>query len=106
MGYVVPWLVVIVAGCLTLVGIYAITRPISRLYVKTLLRSLAMVILLVPAPVPSFEGRYAPAFVVMLFEAAFQTEGTPLQAAQILLAGAIAVVALVSAFFFWKARSE
>ena len=106
MGYVVPWLVVIVAGFLTLVGIYAITRPISRLYVKTLLRSLAMVMLLIPAPVPSFEGHYAPAFVVMLFEAAFQTDGAPIQAGQILLAGAIAVLALVSIFFFWKARGE
>ena len=48
MGYVVPWVVAIGAGFLALVGIYAITRPIPYLYLKTVLRCLAMVILLLP----------------------------------------------------------
>lgn len=106
MGYVVPWAVAIGAGLLTLVGVYAITRPIPAVYLKTLLRCLAMVILLLPAPVPAFEGQYAPAFIVLLFEAAFQTDGRPVQAVQILIGGCIAVIALVSGFFFWKTRSE
>ncbi len=106
MGYLMPWIVVIGAGLSTLVGVYAITRPIPSLYLKTLLRSLSMVILLLPAPVPAFEGQFAPAFVVLLFEAAFQTDGNPLPALQFLIGGCIAVVALVSGFFFWKARRE
>ncbi len=106
MGYVVPWVVAIGAGFLALVGIYAITRPIPYLYLKTVLRCLAMVILLLPAPVPAFEGQYAPAFIVLLFEAAFQTDGHPMAALQILTGGCIAVIALVSGFFFWRARQE
>ena len=56
MPYLMPWIVVAVAGLLTVVGVYGLTRPMTGGFWKSLLRSLSIVILLLPAPVPGYEG--------------------------------------------------
>ena len=105
MPYLVPWIVVGVAGLLTVVGVYGLTRPMTGRFWKSLLRSLSLVILLLPAPVPGFDGQYAPAFIVLLFEAVFQPEGQPMQALKLLGAGVLVVTVLVcTGYLFTRNR--
>jgi hypothetical protein len=73
-------------------------------FAKSLLRSLSVVLLMLPAPVPGFEGRWSLAFIVALFEGAFQHEGKPGQALKVLAAGALVVVVLVSAWWLVTRR--
>tara|TARA_B100000315_G_scaffold256417_1_gene302278 strand:- start:3882 stop:4214 length:333 start_codon:yes stop_codon:yes gene_type:complete len=94
--YLLPWAIVMVAGLATVAGIYALTRPMASRFWKSLLRSLAVVVLMLPAPVPGFEGRFAPAFLVALFEGLFQPSGEPWPALKLLGAGVLAVVVIVT----------
>lgn len=96
MHYLVAWIVVLLAGLGGLVGVYVLTRSISSLFVRTLVRCLILVWMLIPAPVPNFDGQYAPAFVVLMFEWLLQTDGDPAVAIRILIAATVAVIGLVS----------
>ena len=96
MQYVVAWIVVLLAGLGGLVGVYVLTRSIPALLPRTLVRSLITTWMLIPAPVPHYDGQYAPAFVVMMFEWLLQTDGDPGVAIRILIAATIAVIGFVS----------
>lgn len=96
--YLVPWLVWATAMLLALAGGFWLTRWIRPLWLRDLLRFLAAATLLVPAGAGSFEGVYAPAWIVFLFEAFLQTEGDPVGALMMLtVAWALAVVAVIAA---------
>ena len=56
--------------------------------------ALALMFFVIPAPVPNYAGVDAPAFVVMLFEALFQTSGAPEESMRRLLVGGLIVIAL------------
>ena len=96
MEYVIAWIVVLAAGLGSLIGVYVLTRSIPSLFPRTLLRSLVTVWMLIPAPVPHYDGQYAPAFVVVMFEWLLQTNGDPTVAVRILIASTVAVIGLVS----------
>ncbi len=96
MEYVIAWIVVLAAGLGSLIGVYVLTRSIPSLFPRTLLRSLVIVWMLIPAPVPHYDGQYAPAFVVVMFEWLLQTNGDPTVAVRILIAATVAVIGLVS----------
>ena len=59
--------------------------------------ALVVVFFILPAPVPNFAGFEAPAFVVMLFEALFQSAGSPEESMRRLLVTGLAVLALAAA---------
>ena len=61
--------------------------------------ALVLVFFVMPAPVPNYAGVSAPAFVVMLFEALFQTSGEPEESMRRLIVGGaiITAMALVAA---------
>ena len=102
------WVVTVGAGLGTLFGIYVLTRPLRNGFLKTWLRCLSMVVLLLPAPVPGFDSYYAPAFLVVVFEAALQRDGEPALAAGLLVAGIVTATALVGGYFYlrrkWRPR--
>ena len=98
------WSVAVLAGAATLFGVIVLTRPVRAGFPKCWLRSVAAVVLLLPAPVPQFENYYAPAFLVLVFEAALQREGAPGLAASLLFAGVVAATALSAGYFFWRRR--
>ncbi len=100
----VAWLVAAVAAVAALYGVVVLTRPMQGIFVKHWLRALAAVLLFLPAPVPGYDPYYAPAFVVVVFEAALQREGQPALAASILFAGVVAVTVLVGTCSLWRAR--
>lgn len=96
--YEIAWLVVIIAAVLGTLGLVFLTRKVGPAWLKNLLRWLPLLLLIVPAGIPGYEGEYAPAFVVAVFEALFQTNGNPLPALRILLltlvAGAVTILLL------------
>ena len=98
------WLVTVCAGAAALFGIVVLTRPMQNGFLKSWLRCVAAVVLLLPAPVPGFDTYYAPAFVVVIFEAALQSDGQPALAASVLFAVIVAATVLVWGYFYWRHR--
>ena len=98
------WTVAVGAGLLMLVGIVVLTRPMRNGFLKSWLRWVAAVVLLWPAPVPRFDTHYAPAFVVVLFEALLQRNGEPLPAAALLASGIVGVTLVVGGYHYWRRR--
>jgi len=94
MNYTIAWLVIAAAGLLGSGFLFLLTRNIGSSAFRWILRVLPLVLMVVPAPVPNYDGQLAPAFVVLIFEALFQSEGEPGVAAMILLAAALAGMAL------------
>jgi len=95
MSYVVAWIVALLAGCLGTVSVYFLTRDFAPGWAKNMLRSLPAVLLLVPAPVPGFSGHFAPAFIVVIFEGLFQSDGRSVGASTILVTTIVVTVGLV-----------
>ena len=80
----VAWIVVAAAGLGTLAGIFVLTRRIGNAWLRSLLRCLAAVWLLLPWNIQVVEGEYAPAFIVALFEGVFRADGNPRPALMVL----------------------
>jgi hypothetical protein len=88
--------------------VFVLTRFIPLMWLRSLLRCLAAVWLLIPAKIQVVSGYYAPAFIVLIFEGIFRQEGDPGQAIVALTAGTLVVVALflsVAGWHWHKARS-
>jgi hypothetical protein len=92
MEMLIAWLVVAVAGLATLAGIFMLTRSIETLWLRSLLRCLATVWLLVPSPIVAVDGYYAPAYVVAIFEGLLRPDGNPKPALFVLALASVAVV--------------
>jgi len=86
------WVAVALAGLGVLAGIFVLTRTITSAWLRSLLRCLAAVWLLVPAKIQVVEGEYAPAFIVALFEGFFRAEGNPRPALMALALASLLVV--------------
>jgi hypothetical protein len=97
--YIVAWVVVAAAGLGALAGIFVLTRAVGSPWLRSLLRCLAAVWLLLPWQIHVVEGKYAPAFIVALFEGVFRAGGDPWPALSALTAASliVIVVLLVSA---------
>jgi hypothetical protein len=87
MSYTYAWLVIAAAGAVGTLGLWFLTREFTSGRLKAILRLVPPLLLLLPAPVPNYEGQLAPAFIVFIFESLFQAQGEPLQAGVILLCG-------------------
>lgn len=102
MGEAIAWLIAALAGLAALYCVVRLTRPWRSGFLKAWLRCLAPVALLLPAPVPGFDGHCAPAFVVALFEAAFQRQGRPQSALALLLGGVLLAALLAGGQRLWR----
>ena len=98
------WLVAACAAVATLFGLWVLTRPMRSGFLKYWLRTVAAVLLLLPAPVPGFDTYYAPAILVAVFEAALQRDGQPALAASLVFAGVVAATVLVGGYCYWRGR--
>jgi hypothetical protein len=92
-SYLYAWLVVAGAGILGALGLFILTRKVGSPRLRAILRLLPPVLLLAPAPVPSYDGQFAPAFIVLVFESLFQAAGEPLAAGLILVVAGITAIA-------------
>ena len=99
MAYLDVWTFVMAAGLLGALGLYFLTRGLTSRWLRLVLRWLPPVILLAPAPVPEYDGHFAPAFVVLIFEGLFQSDGQPGTALAILV---VAVVVTLGALLVWS----
>ena len=104
MAYPGAWTVIAVAGFLGIVGWFFITRNLRWYWLRTLLRWLFPVMLLTPAPVPGYDGEFAPAFIVVLFEGVFQTQGAP-GTALLILAATLGCTLAFCALLIWRHSS-
>ncbi len=98
------WLITLAAALVGLFGIIMLTRPIRRGFLRSWLRGVAALVLLLPAPVPGFESYFAPAFLVMLFEALLQRDGQPAWAASLLFSGIALFTLMLGGYHHWRRR--
>ena len=95
MEMVVAWIVVAVAGLGTLAGIFMLTRAIETQWLRSLLRCLATVWLLVPWRIEAVDGYFAPAYIVALFEGVFRADGNPRPALIVLALASLVVIVIL-----------
>ena len=89
------WVVIVAFALLGAIGLYKLfPKMVPSLRVP--LVTTVLVLFLLPAPIPRFEGEFAPAFVVFIFEYLFQIDGQPNFAGGVLLVGG--VIALISSY--------
>jgi hypothetical protein len=88
----VAWIVVALAGLGALAGIFVLTRFISNPWLRSLLRCLAAVWLLLPWNIQVVQNEYAPAFIVALFEGVFRADGNPRPALMVLALASLVVL--------------
>ncbi len=91
---VYAWGVVALAGLGALAGVFVLTRAIPIAWLRSLLRCLAAVWLMVPSKIQVVEAEYAPAFIVALFEGVFRADGNPGPALMALALASLVVIAL------------
>jgi hypothetical protein len=84
-AYSIAWWVILVAALLGAAIFYYLLKNVGKSLLRILAVTLTLVFFLVPAPVPGYAGHFAPAFVVCVFEALFQTEGDPALSLRILV---------------------
>ena len=107
MSYLGVWAIVVVAGLLSAGALYGLLRSLVPGFVRALLITLYLVVILVPAPVPEFAGSFAPAFVVLIFEGLFQAEGDAGVAMRILVASVVLAIACLGlAFLILRRRAR
>jgi len=104
MDMMIAWTVVFAAGLATLACVFVLTRRIPSPWLRTLLRCLAAVWLLMPARIEVVPGYYAPAFIVALFEGLFRTGGDPTPALLLLTGTSLVVVLVLLAMQVTSAR--
>lgn len=105
-NYTMPWLIIGVAavlGALCLNHLLAKLGGKRNLYVRSLRWAFVVTVLAaftIPAPVPNAEAVFAPAYIVLIFEAAFQAQGAPEQAMRLLTSTLPAVFMVTLLLFF------
>ena len=90
--YWIGWVVLVGASFLFSLVVFYWLRLLLGFFSSFLTSALLFVLLTVPAPIPNYEGYFAPAYVVFIFETFFQIKGSSKMSAQVL------ILALVSAF--------
>lgn len=96
MAYFWGWTVCLIATAVVIACGLWMTRRWRPPFLRDLVRCLAIATLLVPVTAGSFDGVFAPAYIVLVFEALFQEEGDPIPALSALtLAWAAALVVTV-----------
>ncbi len=94
-SHTIAWIAVGAATLLGLFALYQATRGPRWRRTRIALAVLLAVLLVVPAPVPGYDGHYAPAFLVFSFEWLFQQSGQPRFAGVILVASGLVTVAVL-----------
>ena len=87
-NYDIAWVVIVIFGLLGAFGLYRLL-PNLRMLIRLPLVAVVLALFLAPAAVPRFEGEFAPAFVVFIFELLFQIDGEPGPAGLILVIAVI-----------------
>ena len=95
--YLIGWSILIGASFLLSLVVFFWSRLVFGFFSGFLLSTLVFVFLTIHAPIPNYQGYFAPAYVVFIFETFFQTKGSST------ISGQVLIVALVSAFLLMMA---
>ena len=102
-GYSIAWLLIILCTAGGLIGLALLSHRYSWNFTKVLMLAGLVAFFVRPAPVPGYDGHLAPAFVVMIFEALFQTDGAPAASVRILLLSVSVTLCLTAlGRLFWS----
>lgn len=86
-NYTVAWTVVVLMAAGGGLALWLLLRSWPSLSLRLGIVVAVVCFFVTPTAVPRFEGTWAPAFVVAIFESFFQIEGEPVVAVLSLLAG-------------------
>lgn len=107
MEYLNTWILIGAAGFIGTVALFFATSGLRWWpWLVTVIRLLPLLLLTTPAPIPAHPDQLVPAFIVLLFEGLFQSEGAPGQAAGILIAVSTVFLLLVSLIHWRRRRSS
>ena len=107
-SYLIGWTTLIIASLLvSLVGFYWL-RLFSSFFLSLLSSTLLFVFLTIPAPIPNYEGYFAPAYTVFIFETFFQIKGSSMMSGQVLVLALFSALILIIAgrYFHIKQRDK
>jgi len=103
-AYTLAWSVIVLAAAGGAVVLYGLLRHFSNSLIRKVIVAMAVAFFVVPAPVPEYSGQLAPAFVVCIFEAFFQIDGSPAASLRILLISIAAAAGLAIAAHYLLRR--
>lgn len=98
------WAICLIATLLVIACGLRLTRNWRPLFLRDLIRALIIPTLLVPVTAGSSEGFFAPAYIVLVFEAFLQREGDPANALAALVLGWIAGLVAFVIVTVWRWR--
>jgi membrane protein DedA with SNARE-associated domain len=93
-GYFLAWMLVVLFAAALLGSVWGLYRYSGARRWMALVLPAVFVLLVIPAPIPDYPGFLAPAFLVALFEWAFQEQGKPGVALRMLGIGLVGGVVL------------
>ncbi len=105
-GYVLAWLVIVVAAAAGALSLWFFAARWIAAPVRLWLVVFALAFFLLPAPIPQVPGGWAPAFVIAIFELLFQIDGQPQQSLVILGVGLGTVAVLCVLSLYRRSRRE
>ena len=89
--YLIGWSILICASLLLSLVVFFWSRLVFGFFSGFLLSTMVFVFLTIPAPIPNYQGYFAPAYVVFIFETFFQAKGS------YTISGQVLILALVTA---------
>ena len=104
--YWIGWAVLIGASFLVSLMVFIWLRSMLGFFSRLLTGTLLFVSLTVPAPIPNFQGFFAPAYVVFIFETFFQIKGSSEMSAQVLILALVGAFILMMAVRYWSYKKK
>ena len=99
--YLIGWSILIGASFLLSLVVFFWSRSVLGFFSSFLLSVMLFVFLIIPALIPNYQGYFAPAYVVFVFETFFQTKGSSTISGQVLiLALGIVFILMVAGRYF------
>mgnify|MGYP003315241908 CR=1 FL=1 len=95
--YWIGWVVLVGASFSVSLVVFYWLRLLLGFFSSFLTSTLLFVLLTFPAPIPNYEGYFAPAYVVLIFETFFQIKGSSMMSGQVLVLALFSALILIIA---------
>ena len=104
--YLIGWSILISASLLLSLVVFFWSRWALGFFSGFLLSIVVFVFLTIPAPIPNYQGYFAPAYVVFIFETFFQTKGSSSLSGQVLILalGTVFILMVAGRYFSIKKK--
>ena len=104
--YFIGWSILTGASFLLSLVAFFWSRSVLGFFSSFLLSAMLFVFLIIPAPIPNYQGYFAPAYVVFVFETFFQTKGSSAISGQVLslALGTVFILMVAGRYFSIKKK--